>query len=316
MKKILSFDFGGTLVKYALIEQNGTITERCEEPAPMESTEGFKNLIIKKTEEFRDQIEGIAVSMPGIINSDTGYVHIAGAYTRILHDIDLFDLLKEADLPIAVENDGNAAALAEKWLGTLMDTRSGVAVVLGSAVGGGIIIDDRLVRGTHFSAGEFSLLPSEAGNYDPRASLAYEAGMTALLLNTAKAKGMDPDLFETAKRAASVHTDDIPVYTGKDVFQWIEEGDPVTCHVYQEWLASLVRLLYSLKLVLDPDKIVIGGGVSRQPRLLNDIREEYKKTKAMTWASDLLPLDIEICRFTSDANLIGAVYNWLLHYGA
>jgi predicted NBD/HSP70 family sugar kinase len=145
--------------------------------------------------------------------------------------------------------------------------------------------------------------------------MAHEGGMTALLKNVARGKGMSPAQFEIAGILSREDADlNLPIYSGRDVFEWIKEGDPVTCEIYREWIAALVHVIYSLKMIMDPEKIVIGGGVSRNPRLLKDIKAEYEKTKSRTAASDLLKVEIDVCRFSAAANLIGAVHNWLQHY--
>ena len=94
-------------------------------------------------------------------------------------------------------------------------------------------------------------------------------------------------------------------------FRWIEEGDEITCKVYQQWLAALVHVIYNLKMTVDPEKIVIGGGVSRNPRLISDLREEYEKTATLISLPYLRHVDIDRCHYTADANMIGAVYNWM-----
>lgn len=315
MNQLLALDFGGTFVKYSIIDKAGNIIQRAERPAPLESTNEFVNMIRSLYETSKKKVDGIAVSMPGIIDSDKGIMHAAGAYTPILAGKNLFELLQGLDTRIAIENDGKAAILAEAWKGTLKGIQNAAAIIIGSGLAGGIIINGKLYKGLHYSAAEFSCLPSEIGNYTPISSMAHKAGMSALLHSVARAKEMDPTQFEIAgtfsKEAANPNH---PIYSGRDVFHWIDEGDPVTCRVYQHWLDALVHVIYILKLILDPDKIVIGGGVSREMRLLNDIKQAYEKTKGMTWASELLEVQLERCQYTADANMVGAVYNWMLHF--
>jgi len=242
-------------------------------------------------------------------------LYTAGAYTPILGGKNIFELLEKYKVRISVENDGKAAILAEAWKGSLRGINNAAAIIIGSALGGGIIIDGKLCKGAHFSAAEFSCLPTEIGNYDSSSSLSYKAGTSALLRSVAYAKGMNFAQFEIAGIMSRDEADpNLPIYSGRDVFRWIEEGDSVVCEVYKKWLAALVHVIYSLKLILDPEKIVIGGGISRDPRLLNDIKIEYAKTEKMTTAFALLKLELDVCQYTADANMIGAVYNWILHY--
>ena len=315
MKTLLALDFGGTFVKHSLVDQNGVLTERAEYAAPLESAEAFVNTVKMLYEKYQREVDGIALSMPGIIDSDKGILHTAGAYTPVLGGKNIFQLLGDFGTRISVENDGKASILAEAWKGALQGVSSAAAIIIGSGLGGGIMMNGMLYKGVHFSSAEFGCMPSEIGTYTPTSSIAHKAGMSALLKNVALAKGMHPQQFEIAGiRSRDKADPTLPIYSGQDVFRWIDEGDPITCQVYEKWLAALVYVIYSLKLVLDPEKIVIGGGVSRNNRLLDDLKREYEKTRNMIITPGLLELELVTCQLTADANMIGAVYNWLLHF--
>lgn len=315
MKQLLALDFGGTFVKHALIDNEGNLSERGEIPAPLSSVSDFVQVIKDLYEKNRDKADGIAVSMPGVIDSDTGYLFSAGAYTQTMGKQNLFDLLKNIDVPVAVENDGKAAVLAEAWKGSLQGVKDAAAVIIGSGLGGGIIMDGKLRKGAHFASGEISGLLVEPGKYEFTNFAATRAAMSALLSAVAVAKGMSPAQFEVSGFMTDEKPDpNLPIYSGKDVFGWIDEGDPVTVGVYQEWIKALVMVIYNLKMTLDPEKIVIGGGVSRNPRLIKDIQAEYDKSGPLMAAFGMPPVIIETCQFTADANLLGAVYNWILHH--
>ena len=97
-------------------------------------------------EKYQKQIEGIAVSMPGMLDSRKGYC-VTGGMLAYFSEVPVVQLLEQRyKLPVTIENDGKCAALAEKWKGSLKDCRNGAVVVLGTGVGGGIIIDHKLYR--------------------------------------------------------------------------------------------------------------------------------------------------------------------------
>ena len=312
MRQLLALDFGGTFVKCSLIDKEGVIRERTELPAPLKSTETFVQMIESLFEKYVDNVDGIAISIAGIVDSASKTLITAGAYTQILGGKSLCNLLGHLDTRISVENDAKAAALGENWKGKLRGVNNGVALIIGSGLGTGIIIDGKLYKGAHFSSGEVGVIPTEIGAYNPTTTMAQKAGMTAFLKNVALAKGLRLEQFEIAgiKDNARLNTN-LPIYSGRDVFQWLEEGDETTWQVYRDWLAALVHIIFSLKLILDPEKIVIGGGVSRNPRLLNDLKQEYEKTRGMTKANDVLKVELDVCQHTADANMLGAVYHWI-----
>ncbi len=313
-KKLLAIDVGGTFIKYSLVDRNASLSCKGKTPAATNSQEDFLNCIHEIHKKFADEICGVAISMPGIVDSDSGFLVAAGAYTPILGGTNLFELLADLDTPISVENDGNAAVLAEAWNGALKNVRNGAALVIGSGLAGGIIIDGKLYKGAHFTAGEPGLLSARIGDYSRGSTISYYAGMSAFLLHVAQAKGLDPAQFELSGRTTKQGTEGNQIYSGQDVFRWLEEGDPDTIKVYEEWIAALVYVICSMRVILDPEKIVIGGGVSQNPRLIDDLRTEYAKTGARTFMPSALAVTIEPCKFTSDANLIGAAYQWICQH--
>ena len=198
MKNLLTFDFGGTFVKYAIVDEEGNVSDWGKMAAPLESADAFSGFISDIFSGYQNRVDGVAISIPGIINSDTGDLIFAGAYTPILAGKNIYELLPDIPVGLVIENDGKAAALAEKWKGTLRGVENGAVVVLGSAIAGGIIVDGRLCKGPHFLAGEFSLLTLQSDSYAPETTAGRVAGTSALLTRVAAGKGLSPSLFEIA----------------------------------------------------------------------------------------------------------------------
>ena len=313
--KFLALDFGGTFVKHCILNENADIEKRGEVPAPLDSSDSFVKVITDLYAEYPD-VDGIAISMPGVIDSENGIARSAGAYTATMGGKNIFELLKgKVNVPVSVENDGKAAILAEQWKGALKDVTDGAAVIVGSGLGGGIIMDGKLRKGGHFAAGEISGLLVSPGIYDMSNYAAACGSTSSLLLGVAMAKGMNPAQFEISGFVETGTPDpNLPVYSGKDVFKWIEDGDAVTCAVYDKWLKVLVQTVFNMKMTLDPQKIVIGGGISRNERFIRDLKAEYETACAGLAKFGMPASELDVCMYTSDANLVGAVYNWLLQY--
>lgn len=157
MTSFLSFDVGGTRIKYALITDKREIVKKSSTHTPDNSQE-FWRVVDDIVERHKNVIDGVAFSVPGRVDTEKGIIYIGGAlpYLKDIHIKDMFFL--KYGLPVAVVNDAKAAALAEVWQGSLKGVKDGAVVVLGTGVGGGLILDGKLRNGSHFQAGELSFL--------------------------------------------------------------------------------------------------------------------------------------------------------------
>ena len=156
--KCLVLDYGGTALKYGLMDTDANLTEQGEVPAPNHSAEEYLRVTGEIFDRYKDEVDGIAVSMPGTFTDETVLVS-GGAYLNILKGTNIRELLEtRCGVPVAVENDGKAAALAECWNGNLKDCQDGIAIILGTGIGGGIVHNRRVYRGRHAAAGEFSYI--------------------------------------------------------------------------------------------------------------------------------------------------------------
>ena len=311
--QLLALDFGGRHVKHCLMDENLEITERGEFPAPLESADDFVQVIRDLYYEY-DEVDGIAISMPGVIDADTGYLYSAGVYTPLIGKTNLFDMIGVIGVPVSVENDAKASVMAEAYYGSLQDVRDAACIIIGRALGGGIVIDGRIRKGSHFASGEISAMLRTAGNYERDNLAARGASQSALLMLVAKAKGMAPAQFGVSTRIVKSEADpNLPIYSIDDVFKWIDEGDAQTCEAYQKWLANLVQVIINLKMTIDPEKIVLGGAITRFERLLKDVQAEYDKSLPIMNYFGFPDVELGICKFTADSHLVGAVANWMYH---
>lgn len=311
--ELLALDFGGKFVKYCLIDENLEISERGEFPAPLESADDFVQVIRNLYYEY-DEVDGIAISMPGVIDADTGYLYSAGVYTPVIGKTNLFDKLGSIGVPVSVENDAKASVMAESYYGSLQGVRDAACIIIGRALGGGIVIDGRIRKGSHFASGEISAMLRTPGIYERSNLAARGASQSALLIRVAAAKGMSPAQFNVSSHIMKGEIDpNLPVYSLDDVFKWIDEGDQETCAAYAEWLKNLVQVIINLKMTIDPEKIVLGGKITNYPRLLQDVQAEYDKSLPVMNYFGFPETQLGICTYTADAHLVGAVANWMYH---
>lgn len=297
MAVYLTIDVGGTNIKYALMDENANISEKGEIPTPYEGLEVFIDTIVDLYKRFEDQnVAALAMSAPGKIDSSTGYFYTSGAL-KYISGVNLADRLAERiDVPFAVENDAKAAALAELWMGSMNGIRNGTVVVLGTGIGGAIIIDGKLYRGTTFAAGEYS-------NISTRLDLPYSSER-----NWARQNGVGR-MVEAYESMVGAEPGSL---TGRDLFAAANEGQPEAVSAIERYCEGLATAIISLQTILDVERVSIGGGISKQPILIDTLRRVMADMNApyTNTAPHTLP-DIQPCSFGNDANMIGALYHYL-----
>lgn len=285
---IISFDVGGIFVKYGLFDMDGTIIHQGKQPTEIETEEHFFGMIeeIISNYEAKYQIKGIGFSFPGVIDSERGIPIVSGAI-KPLRGKPFVKLLKErinSSYPIFIENDGNCAALAELHSGNGRGLNDFVVITLGTGIGGGIIHDRELMKGGRFSAGEFGmmLIPDRQGKKEILAKYASTQGLLNLY------------------RQRLGITSDTPV-TGEEIFKG---NTLVKKDVLKLWGEYVALVVYNIIVTMNPEKILIGGGVSQSPLLLSLIERPLQKYPE--W--ELFATPITRCYHQNDAGLIGAFY--------
>lgn len=296
MNEYLCIDIGGTLIKFALLDHTGKVKEKSEIETPQDSLEHFYETLDKIIQTYLGKIEGIAISMPGRINSKTGFVHTSGALTHYLSNTNLKEVLeKKYCVKVSVENDGKCAALAESWIGNLKGLNSGAVIILGTAIGGGIIINGNLWRGANFAAGEFSVASTDFKKYkDENGIWAKLNGVCGLLAPYAKAKNISLESIN-----------------GISFFNALKMYDNDAKKIFVDYIDTLVAGILNVQSILDVEKYCIGGGISKQDILIDEIKkaiDDYFEENSKT--TPMIKPSIERCLFGNDANLIGALKNY------
>ncbi|SKA73829.1 Sugar kinase of the NBD/HSP70 family, may contain an N-terminal HTH domain [Clostridium sp. USBA 49] len=292
----LVFDVGGSAIKYALMNQKAEFLEKGQVPTPQDTIENFVNAIGGIFDKYKDRIEGIAISMPGRIDSDRGYAY-SGGHLKYNYDKDICSILqKRCPVPITIENDGKCAALAEAWIGSLSDCNDAIVVIIGTGIGGGIIKDKKLHKGPHFTAGEFSYIITNDIDTEGEVSKSlwgYEGGYLGLIKPVSERKNIPIEKLD-----------------GRKVFEMANNGDKDVLQILDSYCYKLVRQLFNLQYIYDPEKIAIGGGISSQDILMEYIQKNIEKLANSLPHNIVIP-EVVRCKFRNDSNLIGALYHYL-----
>lgn len=294
MKKYLVIDVGGTNLKHAIINDEAEILSQGEVPTPTDSIDSFVAAVVDLYNNNKD-VEGVAMSAPGKIDSDNGYFYTGGALTW-LAGVNLAEKLKESiPVPFSVENDGKCAGYAELWKGNFQDTKNGLVLVLGTGIGGCIVIDGKVYKGSTWAAGELSGFCTDitGKKYEFGKMWAMTGAASSLVKLYANKIGVDPK--ET---------------NGRLLFDAANAGDEVALESVKEFSYSVAMGIMSLQFALDVEKVLIGGGISRQPLLIKTIAETLDEVYGNTGA--VMPATmpkVEAAKFANDSNLLGALYH-------
>lgn len=293
----LVFDIGGTFVKYAKINKEGEILYKNKIPTNnKDGLDVFVETLVAVYNECKEGIEGIAVSTPGAVDVENGIIY-NGGNLPFLHESHFRDLLSEKcdHLPVAVENDGKCAGLAEAWIGAAKDVQDAIVLAFGTGIAGAIIKDKKIHRGNRLIAGEVSFLINEMDRKKDPIIWAHQNSALNLGLLAAKAKGLEEQSID-----------------GEKFFALANQNDPDCLEILADFCYAIAVQTYNLTLIFDPDIICIGGGISEQPLLLEEINHQID----VIWEKvpHIAKPKITKCAFNNDSNLLGALYNFMQVY--
>lgn len=289
--KYLAIDVGGTFTKYALMDEDCMFYEKDKVPTEKDSLEKFVDMLVGIYGKYAGDVEGIAICAPGVIDSEKGFMYNGGSLFCI-KNINLVEILEcRCNVPVTVENDAKCAALAEVWKGALSDCRNSMAVIIGTAVGGAVIVDRKVLKGKNFMAGEFSYLFTDESRWQERGQLLAEKGGVPALIKLAEQKKHLPE----------------GSLDGERIFSMANQGDTEIIDVLRQYCRHIAVQISNYQFIVDPEKIAIGGGISAQPVLLEMIKESLRELNTVFPHAMPVP-DVVTCQFFNDSNLIGALY--------
>jgi glucokinase len=313
---IVGVDLGGTTTKLAFINMGGEIIYNWEIPTDNSNegqniTKNISNAINEKLEALsfsKDNLIGIGMGAPGPVNYETGVIlNVVNLGWK-----DNFPLKASLEaatsLPAAIENDANCAALGEMWKGAGNGAKDLVCVTLGTGVGGGVIANGNIVQGINGAAGEIGHITSI-----PDGGAACNCGKTGCLETVSSATGIvrlamvELKKGEKAGELAQKLTENGTI-SAKDVFDSARDGDSLAIKVLDEVSFHLGFALANIANTLNPEKIVLGGGVSKAGAILLDsVKENFAK---FAFTSVRESTKLALATLGNDAGVIGAA--WLI----
>ncbi|MEG0326950.1 MAG: ROK family protein [Erysipelothrix sp.] len=287
MKRYLGIDIGGTNIKYGLFDDR---SEKLQSKSIEVFSTPRRNLDellenIHTVIKSELPLEGIGICLPGIM--DESGVILDGGSIPCLKGVNLKEILtREYSLPVKIENDAHACAIAEKILGAGQDVENFFILTIGTGLGGAIVINQELYKGNRSIAGEVSYL-NVKGEYWSRT-----ASMSTLIHQTSLAKKMSRKLID-----------------GYKVMEWSQSDNNIK-NIYNEWLNALCEGIYNICVMLDPDVVFIGGGISENEQFIIDLQNRFKNYHSFShnW-------NIQRSTFGNKSGYTGAVISLFLELG-
>jgi len=304
---VFAADLGGTHLRVATVDRNGAISCRQIQPTPQAAKpNGIVQALINAVRKceleivvFGGTITAVSIAVPGTVNVNEGVV-VKAPNVACLDGFRLGAALEsELEWPVILENDANAAAVGEMWRGAGQGYRTLICVTLGTGVGGGIILDGKLWRGADGSAAEIGHIgvdplggvPCACGS---RGCLEVYASATAIVRMTREARPRYPN-------SVLHNTEDL---TSEKIYQAGKQGDELAIEVFRRMGVYLGIGLASLINILDPEIVIIGGGLSNGWELF----EKHMHQQIMERAFPVPARCVKIVRAQcgDDAGLLGA----------
>ena len=302
-------DVGGTTVKCGLFTTDGTLVEHWEIPTRVESDGAsilpdIAQTIQAKIDELgleKDNIDGVGIGIPGPVN-EKGEVPVAvnlhWGFKAVASELSALTGLKAM-----AGNDANVAALGEAWKGAAAGAKNILMGTLGTGVGGGVIIGGRILHGTHGAAGEIGhanvkhdeTIPCNCGNHGCLEQYASATGMVRLAKEALDEAPEEESLLRVPYKAGTLEA--------KDLLDAYKEEDPLAIRVMEHVGDILGGAIASFSCVMDPEAIVIGGGVSKAGKPLVDCITKYYRQYTF---SPCKPTPIVLAELGNSAGIYGA----------
>lgn len=292
MKKFICIDIGGTSIKYGILRETGIIIEKgnMDTNALKEGGQGIfekiKYIISKYLKNY--EVEAVCISTAGMVDPKDGKIlfaleHLIPGYTgmEIKKEVE-----REFNIRCEVENDVNCAGLGEMWLGAGKGASSSVCLTIGTGIGGCIIINNELIHGFSNSAGEIGYMKINGEDFQNVAST------TSLVKRVARLKNIAEENIN-----------------GKMIFDMAKNKDQDCLKEIDYMIKSLAIGIANLSYVINPEVIILGGGIMAQEQFLKPkIKDALRKELIKTIYENTR---IEFAKRQNDAGMIGALYNFL-----
>jgi glucokinase len=302
---VLAADLGGTNLRMAAVDSEGTILCRARRETPCgDGAEKIMRAIVESANECREncadlQIKAISAAVPGTVDIEEGLI-ITAPNLPALNNFPIAAALEKAlGIKAILENDGNAAAVGENWCGASAGFANSIFITLGTGVGGGIIIDGNIMRGVSGMAGEVGHICVES------LGVACRCGSRGCVEQYSSASAIIRTVKDLSAQYPGSTLQNAPDLTALEVFQAGKNGDELALEVFRQMGFYLGVAITSLLNILSSEIVVIGGGASAGWELFMPHTLETIRQRAYGGRPDRLA-KIARAELGDDAGILGA----------
>lgn len=306
-KIYVGVDIGGTAIKVGICNESGDLLQTYEGPTETEQgtdailskIAGYARHVVSESPYTWEQVAGVGVGIPGFMDFDKGFIKFSPNLP--LTNVPLKDHLEAAlNKPVRVNNDANVAALGEAWGGAGRGVSSVVCYTLGTGVGGGIVVNGRLIEGFSGMAGELghiSIVPDLE-------AIQCGCGKIGCLETVSSATGIIRMAKDAVERGDRTSLSLVETIMAKDVVDAAKNGDEVAQRIVSRAAFYLGKSMALVAVVVNPQRFIIGGGVSKAGEFLfSQIREVFQK---YTQDKAQEGVDIVAAELGNNAGVVGA----------
>ena len=306
MKYGFGVDIGGTTIKIGLFTVEGNLIEKWE--IPTNKTDNGKHILTEIAEFIDHTIEsknieksdviGVGLGVPGPVNKN-GYVSVCVNLGWNSINVEE-EFHKISDLPVKVGNDANVAALGEMWQGAGKGYQDVLMVTLGTGVGGGCVLDGKIISGMHGAGGEIGHMPVK--DDEPTACNCGNHGCLEQYVSATGIVTQAHKMLDNDNRPSSLRNYDC--LEAKHIYDEAKNGDEVANEIVDLTCKILAKSLAQVCCVMDPEIIVIGGGVSKAGEILTSRISTFFKEYAFHACKNT---PIVLAKLENDAGMYGCV---------
>lgn len=291
MKNYICIDIGGTTIKHGVVDESLTVLIREEMPTESLKTggPGIVEKVFGIVEKWQKNyaVLGVAISTAGMVDPETGCVFHSGPMIPNYTGTALKALVEDkTGLPCFVENDVNCAGLAESTVGAGRGTQSCLCLTVGTGIGGCLVIDGQIFHGFSNAAFEVGYITVKGGSFQG------QAATSVLVKKIAEARGITPDQID-----------------GKQIFAEAKGGVTDCVLAIDELVDALAEGIANIVYVVNPQIVVLGGGVMAQQDYLKPRIEAALKAKIIPTVYNNTHL--AFAQRGNDAGMVGALINFL-----
>lgn len=308
----VGIDLGGTTIKVGICDAKGNLLHTSEGPTEIfkgldivvNNIETYVRQIVEQSPYDWSQVVGIGAGIPGFINIKEGVILFTPNVR--FKDIPIRSILEERfDKPVKIDNDANVAALGEAWSGAAKGIDNCVCYTLGTGIGGGIIISGTIIRGFTGLAGELG----HVAVVPDLEAIQCGCGKIGCLETVSSATGIIRMANDAVERGDHTSLSLVGRIMAKDVLDAAKAGDEVAIRIISRAAYYLGKAMAAVAVMLNPERFIIGGGVSKAGEfLIEQIQETFMKLTPDPVAHGVSIIPAEL---GNDAGIIGAAYLFL-----